>query len=70
MPRRTRKFLLRFALDSIMQIESYIEGLSFDGFVHTPLPRDATILRLQFLGFALRDLSRKFGMVQFSKEIG
>ena len=60
MQKRTKRFLLQFALDSIEQIESFIEGLSFSDFVRKPLPHDATILRLQFLGFALRDLSNKF----------
>ena len=60
MPKRTKKFLLQFALESIGQIEGYVEGLSFDAFIRQPLPHDATILRLQFLGFALRDLSKKF----------
>ncbi len=60
MQRRTRKFLFEFALDAIAWIENYIEGLSFDDFIRTPMPRDATILRLQFLGYSLRDLSKKF----------
>lgn len=61
MRRRTKKFLYEFALDAITQIEEYTKGLSFDAFVREPMPHDATILRLQFLGFALRDLSKKPG---------
>lgn len=55
----SKQFLYQFALESIARIESYIDGLSFDAFTHEELPRDATILRLQFLGFCLRDLSKK-----------
>ncbi len=60
MQKHSKKFLLQFALESITRIETYIEELSFDAFTREPLPHDATILRLQFLGFALRDLSKRF----------
>jgi uncharacterized protein with HEPN domain len=55
----TKKFLLHFALESIENIESFIEGLSFSTFVQKSMHRDATIQRLQFLGFGLRDLSKR-----------
>lgn len=58
MPQRTKKFLLQFALNSIAQIENYIEGLSFAAWTHEALSYDATIMRLKFLGFSLRDLSK------------
>ncbi len=57
--KRTKKFLLQFALESIEHIESFIEGLSFTAFTRKPMTRDATILRLEFLGFALRDISKR-----------
>jgi len=60
MQKHSKRFLLQFALESITQIENYIEGLSFGTFTREALPHDATILRLQFLGFALRDLSKRF----------
>lgn len=60
MQKRSKKFLIQFGLESIAQINGYVEGLSFSDFIREPLPHDATILRLQFLGFALRDLSKKF----------
>ena len=59
MQKHSKRFLLQFALESIAQIENYIEGLTFGTFTREPLSHDATILRLQFLGFALRDLSKK-----------
>ncbi len=61
MQKRTKKFLYEFALDAIARIEKHIEGRSFNAFVREPMPHDATVLRLQFLGFALRDLSKKSG---------
>ncbi len=59
MKKLTKKFLVQFALESIGHIESFIEGLSFSTFLRKPMARDATIQRLEFLGFALRDLSKR-----------
>jgi uncharacterized protein with HEPN domain len=60
MPKRSKKFLLQFALESIRPIEEYIEGLSFSNWTREAMRYDATILRLEFLGFALRDLSKRY----------
>jgi uncharacterized protein with HEPN domain len=60
MPKRTKKFFLQFALDSIAIAEDYVEGLTFNEWTREALRYDATIMRLRFLSFSLRDLSKQY----------
>ena len=55
----TKKFLLPFTLECIEQIQSVVSDLSFASWIRKPLYHDAVIQRLQFLGFGLRDLSKR-----------
>jgi uncharacterized protein with HEPN domain len=47
-------------LDSIARIESYLEGVSEDHFMRTPLLQDAVIRHVQIIGEAASRLSADF----------
>ena len=53
------KALLRFALEAIQRIESYIQGLSYDKFSLDRMRQDAVIFRLEILGRILTELLRE-----------
>lgn len=48
---------LNHALDSIAEIEIYIEGINFDNFINNSLIAHATINQLIIIGEATKNLS-------------
>jgi len=48
---------LKHILDSINQIEEYIEGLGFEDFVTSKLVQDGVVRQLEIIGEATKHLS-------------
>jgi uncharacterized protein with HEPN domain len=53
------KAFLRFALEAVQRIESYVQGLSYDKFSLDRMRQDAVLFRLKILGRILTELLRE-----------
>lgn len=48
---------LKHVLDSINQIEEYVDGMGFEGFVSSRLVQDGVVRQLEVIGEATKNLS-------------
>ncbi len=69
MKNHDKKFLLAFAIVTIERIEGHVEGISYSAFRRSHIRQDAVLLRLEILGYALRDLLKKSKVMRAKKSL-